>query len=306
MSYNQPGPYGGQPQQPGPYGQQPPPPGGPGGAPGQPGYGYPQQPPPPQGGQPGYGYPQQPGQPPYGQPPYGQPGPPMPPQGGGNGGKIAGIIVAVVVVIGLVVGGIFLFGPGGGSGGGGVAGGDKEYTLRTPSKVTLSDGAYKKARTKDNAQNEAALGEVMKGAQVQGGQRKKAGYQKGKGMQVKGVNFVGEYGKVSDPEQSVDGVFSTLSAAQEKNGGKAKLVGTAQEQKPAGLSDDTTMKCQYSESKGLSAKKVKTPICVWADNSTAGWAQVIDAASVTKGSSTPLSSAAADTQKLIGAVRVEK
>src|SRR5436190_1888155 len=46
MSYNQPGPYGGQqPQQPGPYGQQPQQPGP-----------YGQQPPAPQ---PGYGYPQQ-------------------------------------------------------------------------------------------------------------------------------------------------------------------------------------------------------------------------------------------------------
>lgn len=89
MSYNQPGPYGGQPQQPqyDPYGdayQQPGPYGQPqqpqydpyagqqpdpyGQQQGQPGYGYPQQQPPPQ---PDYGYPQQPPpqQPAYGYPP---------------------------------------------------------------------------------------------------------------------------------------------------------------------------------------------------------------------------------------------
>ncbi|WP_151773219.1 hypothetical protein [Streptomyces abyssomicinicus] len=67
MSYNQPGPYGGQPQQPGPYGQ-------PGAQPGP--YGQPAGQP---GGQPGpYGQPggQQPG--PYGQPGGQQPGQPGP------------------------------------------------------------------------------------------------------------------------------------------------------------------------------------------------------------------------------------
>ncbi|MEE1811558.1 hypothetical protein [Streptomyces sp. BE133] len=76
----QPGPYGGQPPQgqPGPYGQQPGPYGGqpPQGPPqGQPGYGYPQQAPqgvpPQQQPQPGYGYPQAQQPGPYGQ----QPGP---------------------------------------------------------------------------------------------------------------------------------------------------------------------------------------------------------------------------------------
>ncbi|WP_405687941.1 hypothetical protein [Streptomyces sp. NBC_00057] len=74
----QPGPYGGQPPQgqPGPYGQQPGPYGGqpPQGPPqGQPGYGYPQQAPqgvpPQQQPQPGYGYPQAQQPGPYGQQP---------------------------------------------------------------------------------------------------------------------------------------------------------------------------------------------------------------------------------------------
>ncbi|MFI5566586.1 hypothetical protein ACIA6T_04260 [Streptomyces sp. NPDC051740] len=69
MSYDQPGPYGG--QQPGPYGQPPQVP--------RPGYGSPRQAPPP--GRPGYGRPRQP---PYGQQPqHGMP--PQPPAPGGSG-----------------------------------------------------------------------------------------------------------------------------------------------------------------------------------------------------------------------------
>ncbi|MEV7196565.1 hypothetical protein AB0N81_32910 [Streptomyces sp. NPDC093510] len=132
MSYNQPGPYGGQqpqqpgpyggqqPQQPGPYGQQPQQPGPYGQQPQapQPGYGYPQQAPPPQPQpQPGYGYPQQAPQPgPYSQPqqpgPYGQvpPQPPygqqpqapygqVPPPPPGGGKKKTGLIIAAVAVV---------------------------------------------------------------------------------------------------------------------------------------------------------------------------------------------------------------
>ncbi|MDX2690557.1 outer membrane protein assembly factor BamB family protein [Streptomyces scabiei] len=114
MSYNQPGPYGGQPQQPGPYGQ-------PGGQPGP----YGQQPP-QAAPQPGYGYPGQQG--PYGQPqpgPYGQQPPPGPygyqpptmamhPQMGQPAGKkkvntTAIIITAAVVAIALIVGGGVLY-----------------------------------------------------------------------------------------------------------------------------------------------------------------------------------------------------
>jgi hypothetical protein len=170
MSYNQPGPYGGQPQQPGPYGQQPGaqpgPYGQPGGQPGpygqpggqqpggpygtpppqpqqqpQPGYGYPQQPHTQQPQQQPYGYPQQPGVPPqggYGQQP-GQPGQPpygMPPQGqpggGGGGGRKTGLLIgAGVAVVALAAGAYFLFFSGG-------LEDDGPHTLVMPEKL-LSD-----------------------------------------------------------------------------------------------------------------------------------------------------------------------
>ncbi|WP_338676671.1 hypothetical protein V1460_29660 [Streptomyces sp. SCSIO 30461] len=188
MSYNQPGPYGGQPpQQPGPYGGQPPQQPGPYGggqpgpygrppqAPAQPGYGYPQTP--PQSGygypqappQPGYGYPGQPpqqqpgpyGQPPHQQGPYGQPlqqppygaGPgvyPAPPaQGGGK--KVGLIIGGVAVVAAIAVGAYFVFG------GGATLADDGPHKLTTPAKVlgeynSLSNG--NQAGSTDNSVSE--------------------------------------------------------------------------------------------------------------------------------------------------------
>ncbi|WP_405751959.1 hypothetical protein OHA19_26865 [Streptomyces sp. NBC_00012] len=168
MSYNQPGPYGGQPPQgqpgpyggppqgqPGPYGQQPPqgqpgpygqqPPQGQPGPygqqppQGQPGYGYPQQAPqgvPPQQPQQGYGYPQaqQPG--PYGQqpptPPYGgQPAygtMPMPPA---TPKKKTGLVIGgVVVALAVIGGGVYFLAPGGGG-----LSDDGPHTLTTPKTV---------------------------------------------------------------------------------------------------------------------------------------------------------------------------
>ncbi|WP_413754622.1 hypothetical protein NRF20_30190 [Streptomyces sp. R-74717] len=170
MSYNQPGPYGGQPPQgqPGPYGGQPPqgqpdpygqqPQGQPGpygqqpglyggqppqGPPqGQPGYGYPQQAPqgvPPQQPQPGYGYPQaqQPG-------PYGQQ-PPTPPYGGQQayGGqppfppaqpkKKTGLIIGgAVVALAVIAGGVYFLTSGGS---GDTLSDDGPHKLTTPAKV---------------------------------------------------------------------------------------------------------------------------------------------------------------------------
>ncbi|MEW2065550.1 hypothetical protein [Streptomyces sp. NPDC007346] len=173
MSYNQPGPYGGQPPQgqPGPYGQQPGPYGGPppqGPPQGQPGYGYPQQAPPgvppqqpgpygaPPQGQPGYGTPPQ-GQPAYGTPPPGQPGygypqpqqpgpygqqPPTPPYGGQpvygaqppqQPKKKTGLIVGASVVALAVIGAGIWFFTSGGASNSDVADSTRGYKL-TPTE----------------------------------------------------------------------------------------------------------------------------------------------------------------------------
>ncbi|MGP3923063.1 hypothetical protein [Streptomyces sp. 8N616] len=234
MSYNQPGPYGGQPQQPGPYGQ---PPQQPQGQP-QPGYGYPQQGPGQVPPQQGYGYPQgqpqqQPG--PYGQQPQGGWGgtpPPPPPQGGGGKGKTIGIIAGVVGVAVIAAGAYFIVGGGGGGG---------DYKLATPK--TVLGGKY----TKDDSQK--APSESGSGDGIEDGQSTGASY---KSDDAK-IGFGGAYGNVTDPEQAVDAIISE---------GLTKGTKTT-EQKPSGFDGDL-MKCGEYD-----LQVIKTPFCVWGDDSTA-------------------------------------
>ncbi|MFJ2769503.1 hypothetical protein [Streptomyces sp. NPDC087300] len=276
MSYNQPGPYGGQqPQQPGPYGggqpQQPGPYGQPPQAP-QPGYGYPQQAP-QQGGysqpqQPGpygqqppqqapYGQPQQPG--PYGQQPqapYGQV--PPPPPGGGN--KKTGIVIAVAAVVAAAaVGGYFLFagnddkdGKNGGSSNvadGGGSGGIKDdgpHKLTTPAKVL---GEYETDPSQTGGANSVDL-DKAEAAGVKNPKDVQAAYKSGgeeNPMAQKVLNFGGVYGDIKDPAGVVDHMFTN---AKEKNetsassgGQEITLVGEPKEYKPAGL-DGAVLKCQ--------------------------------------------------------------
>ncbi|MET8681655.1 hypothetical protein ABZW18_29750 [Streptomyces sp. NPDC004647] len=250
MSYNQPGPYGGQPpqqpgpyggqpQQPGPYGQPPQQPGPYGGQPqqpqGQPGYGYPQQAPQGVPPQPGYGYPQQgpPHQPgPYGQPQ--QPGygtmPPPPPQGRGNG-KVIGIIAGVVGLVVIVGGAIVLLGGGGGG----------DYKLTAPESVLA--GKY----TKDDSQK-LPQSQNVSDQGIEDGKSVSASYKSGDSQMA----FAGAYGDVTEPETAVDKIFT--DAFKNTN---------ATEQKPAGFDGDI-MKCGEMDL-GL----YKAPVCVWADDSTA-------------------------------------
>ena len=284
MSYNQPGPYGGQPQQPGPYGQ----PGGPGPygqqpqAP-QPGYGHPQQAPPQQ---PGYGYPQQtpPGAPPqpgYGQQPqpYGVPQPPAP----GGGKKNAGIIIgAVAVVAALGVGAYFVLG-GGGAGSG--LEDDGAHILTTPATV-LSD--YNRA-TKDGA----GAGEDANTAK----DLEKSGVRNGKSVAglyttadlsgydpedptsapdqsqlatAKGITFVGGYGEIADPEAVLDKFFATFKKESQEGSSsgsesKGELVGEPVE---ADL-DGAVMRCQAAKGENQLTKEEKIDwFCAWADYST--------------------------------------
>ncbi|MEU3094596.1 hypothetical protein ABZ690_07215 [Streptomyces sp. NPDC006967] len=292
MSYNQPGPYGGQPQQPGPYGrpgpygQQPQAP--------QPGYGYPQQAPPP--GQPGYGYPQQPGQPgvppqqapygqqpPYGQAPYGmQPQPPAP----GGGGKKAGIIVgAVAVVAAIGVGVYFVVGGGGGAGG---LEDDGAHKLSTP-KTVLNDytrfGDGTEESGSDTAKDMAKSG-VEDGSAVLA-QWSTADFgdydptdpstaddfpDQSELLTAKGITMVGGYGKIADPEATLDRFFTTIQERVEKNSSSsssgmqnAKLIGEPEKVEI----DGTVAKCQSTKSTNSLTKKESTDwFCAWADYST--------------------------------------
>ncbi|WP_369218112.1 hypothetical protein [Streptomyces flavofungini] len=326
MSYNQPGPYGGQqPPQPGPYGQQPQQPGPYGQQPQapQPGYGYPQQAP-----QQGFSQPQQPG-------PYGQgPGqfPPPPPGGGGGGKKVGLAIAAVVVVAAAAVGGYFAFagdddkgGKNGGSSnvaGGGDDGGVKDdgpHKLTTPETVLVD---YKK-----KPGNGGTSGVDLDKAEAAGVKNAKdvtAQYQSGSDdnpMAQKILSFGGVYGEIDDPEGVVDKMFANAEKKQQEgataNGGKVTLVGSPKEYTPSEL-DGAVLKCQEmkvdigggagttgSTTGSTGSKAMSASTCIWGDHSTIGYVVGTDVASALSGSSVDLDEAATTSAKLRKEVRVK-
>ncbi|MFF2373393.1 hypothetical protein ACFVUW_03335 [Streptomyces xiamenensis] len=299
----------GQPGQPGPYGA-PPPPGPPGGAPNPyaqggapgapsgPGYGYPQQqpgqpgPPPPPGaypGQPGqpqgapYGQPQAPGpygqQPPQGppgqypgQPPYGQV--PPPPSGGGNGKKAGIIVGALAVVAALAVGGVVLLG------------GDDEksetlvgYSLSFPELT----GEFVQIESQESSgMSEEELAQFGLGPDAQGAT---TNYLAGadptqldsmdptelSNTVLTSMIGVGLWGEIENPEATVDALLA-YAAEEATNSDDGELTGSPETVTPSGL-NGATMKCQYAEVEdAFIGEVVQVPICVWADNSTMGFA----------------------------------
>ncbi|WP_103536095.1 hypothetical protein [Streptomyces sp. SM11] len=336
MSYNQPGPYGGQPPQgqPGPYGQQP----GPYGAPppqgppqGQPGYGYPQQAPqgvPPQQpnpyGQPpqqpqGYGYPQaqQPG--PHGQqppaPPHGQQ-PPAPPYGGQlpqQPKKKTGLIIGgAVVALAVIAGGVYFLTSGGGNSD--VADSTKGYKLTPPASVE----DYTKDPSKP-APSGPVTGEDKAEAEAMGVKNaNKAGAQYQSGtkdnpLTQKALIFEGVWGEVSDPAKTLDNAFVKAEKNMTKNTGSnntVSLVGSPNEFKPDGF-DGALMKCQdlkvvNDKADGTAAKGPKEftiPVCVWADYSTVGIVGNVDIGSALTGKALPQEEAAALAAKLYNTSR---
>ncbi|KFF96661.1 membrane protein [Streptomyces scabiei] len=300
MSYNQPGPYGGQPQQPGPYGQQPPQ------AAPQPGYGYPQQAPPQQ---PGYGYPQQapqgvpPQTPPYGQQqPYGQqpyPTVPQPPVSGGGGKKVGIILGAVAVVAAVAVGAYFVIG----GGGGGDIADDGPHKLTAP--ATVIDGQYKKGE--GGGSSSGMSDKEIKQTEGWGVQNPKdvsSTYASGEGITAKNLTFAGVYGTIDDPEKVIDAMFASMKAESEKGSGSdGKLVGSPQEVTPEGF-ENGIMKCQESEgSEG--GKTMTVPLCIWGDHSTVAYVVSFDMAAMAAGKSSTIDEAAELAAKLRNDVRVE-
>ncbi|MFD5202441.1 hypothetical protein ACFWM7_20325 [Streptomyces sp. NPDC058375] len=311
MSYNQPGPYGGQPPQgqPGPYGQQP----GPYGAPppqGQPGYGYPQQAPqgvPPQQPNPyaqpqqpqGYGYPQaqqpgpygqQPPQPPYGgQPPYGA----QPPQPKKKTGLIVG---GAVVALAVIAGGVYFLTSGGSSD---VADSTRGYKLTPPASVEdYTKDASKPAPSGPVTGEDKTEAEAMgvKDANEAGAQYK-AGTEDNP-LAQKVLIFEGVWGEVPDPAKTLDNAFTKAEKNMTKDtgsgGGKTSLVGSPKEFKPDGF-DGALMKCQdlkMVNDKGdgtptKGPKQFTMPVCIWADYSTVGIVAGLDVASALTEKSVP-------------------
>lgn len=289
MSYNQPGPYGGQqPQQPGPYAQQPGP--------------YGQQPPVPQ---PGYGYPQQP-QGPYGQQPpapYGQ----VPPSGGG--GKKGGVIVGVVVAVAAIGAGVWWFTAGKDSGS--VADDGKTYKLTAP--ATVLGGEYKKADA--SAGGGGMSSSELKELEKQGVSNPKdvfAAYNYGEGQTMKSLNYSGVYGEIDDPEKVVDAMFAEMEKKSTEEPGSIQLIGSPEEFTPDGF-ENGVMKCQQAEFKmgetGAGDEGVpnsfKTPMCVWGDHSTVAYAAYSDVAATASGADIKLENVASLVTNLRDDVRVE-
>ncbi|KNB49522.1 hypothetical protein [Streptomyces caatingaensis] len=315
MSSDQPNPYGG-PGQPNPY--------GPDGRGGGPGYGYPGQQPPPQpnpyGGPPQpqqpYGAPQQPQQPPYGPPPGmppggGYPPPPIPPQPGRKRGKAIALTVGTAVVIGAVLGGVFYFKDGGGSS---VPDDGKRYKLTAPDTVL---GDFKKDA--DSSDDDDDFGPKDKAEAEEMGiadaETTGADYASGDGLGKKQLMFKGVWGKIDNPEKTLNNLFATIRKQADKEsakkGGdsKAELEGSPRKVSPQGL-DDAVMKCQLvktSETAGSSGKsiEVKMPVCAWADHSTVALVMSVDVASIFNKGSANADETAALATRLRKEIRVE-
>ncbi|MGW1187267.1 hypothetical protein [Streptomyces sp. NPDC002559] len=328
MSYNQPGPYGGQPpqgqpgpyggqpqgqpgpygQQPGPYGQQPPQ--------GQPGYGYPQQQP-----QQGYGYPpaQQPG--PYGQqpptPPYGgQPAyggqPPFPPA---EPKKKTGLIVAAVVVALAVIGGGVYFLTSGGPDNGDVADSTRGYKLTPAASVDdykkdgNGDGKAGPMTGKDKTETEA-MG--IKSPNEAGAEYASGDIEKNP-LTAKMLMLKGVWGEIEDPAKTLDAAF--MSAKMEmakKEDNDVTLLGSPEAIEPAGFKG-ALMKCQTLKTVNKKAdgtaqngpKEILTPVCIWADYSTVGIVFGIDIGAAMTNKAMPTEDVAALAAKLYNTSRVK-
>ncbi|MEU3773329.1 hypothetical protein AB0F11_08960 [Streptomyces sp. NPDC032472] len=295
MSYNQPGPYGQQPQQPGPYGQQPPPPPNPYGQPApQPGYGYPQQAPPPPPGYPQQpptapmGFPQQP-QPAYG---YQQPGmPPQPPYGAqppkkSKAGVVIGVIVAVAVIAG---GGWYLVG---GGSGGSVDSATKGYKLAFPASV---DSFAKNEKAGVPGSDAPLVGEHKTKVDAMGiKEARSAGttqYLNGEKGKAKQLTANGYWGQLDDPAKTLDAYFAQIGAPNpelDKLGLKYEKVGSPKDFTPEGFKG-ALMKCV--DVKMTATKSVKpgeptsvvVPFCAWADHSTLGVVNQLDQAAILTG-----------------------
>ncbi|MFF1412831.1 hypothetical protein ACFVX6_24185 [Streptomyces sp. NPDC058289] len=298
MSYNQPGPYGGQqPQQPGPYGQQPQQPGPYGQQPGpygqQPGYGYPQQAP---QGVPQQGYPQQqPGFPqqqaPYGgyqqQPPYGGG---MPPQQPPKKSK-AGVIIAVVLAVAVIGGGAFYF-LGSGAGSGEVSASTKGYKIVPPAAV---NDFKKPAKASPEKKMDDKEKKELEAIGIKNPVKVTQDYEisdKAKPLESKQLSFSSFSGEIADPAQTLDASFAMFKASSTEEKDKdadIQFVGSPETFKPAGFSG-ALMKCQEMKivskkpsSNPLEPKEITFPVCIWTDYSTMGLTTTIDIAKMMTG-----------------------
>ncbi|MFE2290029.1 hypothetical protein [Streptomyces sp. NPDC059452] len=331
MSYNQPGPYGGQPPQgqPGPYGQQPGPYGAP--PPGQPGYGYPQQPgpygAPPQGppgygtppqGPPGYGYPQgqqpgpygqQPPAPPYGgEPGYGAPPPPQPK-------KRTGLIVgSVVVALAVVAAGVYFLNSGGdGTDDKNIATSTKGYRVTPPESLD----EYKRYSTMKSPSGPLVGARKAKAEElgIKNPGKSAGAYAVGEPRTAnKLLDLDAYWGEIADPVTVLDGIMEMtrqeLTTADPSV--QADFVGPAEVVEPAGF-EGAVMKCRNMKLVNTKAdgtpqngpREAVLPMCVWADYGTIGVVTHADRILALTGKSPSKEDAAALATKLYNTSRTK-
>ncbi|MGW4378540.1 hypothetical protein [Kitasatospora sp. NPDC004531] len=239
----------GAPQQPPGYGApQPPAYGAPQPPAGQPGYGYPQQPPPPQ--QQWGGMPQQPGPP--GQPGYGGfPPPPAPSKGKG------GIIALVVVLVLAVAGGGAWFALSGSKG----ADSAGKYKLAAPQSV--SGYTQKNVSEKGELKGLDGIG-TFEGSLT-------ATYQK---TPTDVASFSGSWGKVPDPAKALDVAAQKINEGDGEDGSDKPVW--KEELKDVDANDPTDsgakLRCGVGASDTGTTGKASPgiPICMFASHSTIG------------------------------------
>ncbi|WP_424887493.1 hypothetical protein [Streptomyces sp. XH2] len=204
----------------------------------------------------------------YGQPGCGGPAPwppPIPDRRGGKG-KAIGITIGAVAVVGALIAGAVYF----------VGSSDNDtaaYRIELPE--TLLGGEYKKDKDDaDSAKSEDISAKdraQMKSFGIEDADGDAAGYQSDKRGSLE---VVGMYGRIPDPEKTLD----RMAAGQEKAGagnGKPPLGGktergTYKDYRPRGF-DGIALKCKAdttSFSFGDKNTSMTLSQCLWADKGT--------------------------------------
>ncbi|MCC3779940.1 hypothetical protein [Streptomyces sp. UNOB3_S3] len=170
----------------------------------------------------------------------------------------------------------------------------RHYRLTTPD--TILDGRYEKAPgdgdDKDVAGDQVSRAMFLLG--VTNGQRVHAVYTT---ELRKNMSFTGIWGRVEDPERSVDMLFLSAATAAKKDKRLSTFTWSGRPQRltPDGLDRDTVLKCQGTRFTLAGTDDKPTHIrtlCVWADHDTVGTVSLADASFARYGRDIPLDRAA--------------
>ncbi|MVO84455.1 hypothetical protein GPA10_06610 [Streptomyces sp. p1417] len=230
----------------------------------------------------------------------------------GAGVAVEAVVLALLGAVCVGCGGSDASGGSEGAGGGkaGAVVDDGPHKLVAPKTVL---GGY---RTVDGITSAGLEGHARLG--VRDAENVQAVYGSGaKGNPMGGgmIQFTGVYGKIADPEKTVDAMFSDLEDKAEKKGRggeRNEMLGTPQDFD----ADGAVLKCQATKvSQGSAAgtgsgpeeaRTARMALCAWADRSTAAVVLPMDVRAIKAGRATPLREAAETTRKLRAEVRVER